>query len=100
RTDLFPPLFCPRLVNARRLASRPSSESRAERAGPPADRRAKRARDAGLTPLSSTTCAVAASAKLVRRSERPGGARGGAGPSRARAKRRASPREHHRAAFS
>src|SRR6185436_6059848 len=68
------------LVNARRLASRSSSESGAEARGcPPAAWRAKRAQAAGLALLPSTTRAVAASARPAAEQGTPGGAREASG---------------------
>src|SRR6185436_16117836 len=68
------------LVNARRFASRSSSESGAEaRGGPRAAWRAKRAQAAGLTLLPSTTRAVAASARPAAEQGTPGGAREASG---------------------
>jgi hypothetical protein len=53
------------LANARRSGEEASPESGAERGGPPAAWRAKRAQAAGLTGRSSTTTAAAASTHLA-----------------------------------
>ena len=56
-------------------ASRPLPRAEPSARGTPADRRereARCARDAGLTLVSSTTCAAAAISNLVRRRVRPG----------------------------